>query len=86
MLAAGNLRVSPIHLSLQGPCAVAAISGRRAVTVPHSHPEMATSPLVERFFAMTAEKKVQQDAAGGLVVDSPQDEGCPPSLFFSRPP
>ena len=76
MLPAGNLRASPIHLSLQGPCAVAAISGRRAA-VPHSHPEMATSPLVERFLAMTAEKKMQQDTAGGLGV-SPNSLNPPP--------
>jgi hypothetical protein len=75
MLAAGNLRVSPIHLSLQGPCAVAAISGRRAVTVPHSHPEMATSPLVERFLAMTAEKRCS--------ILMPGVWGCPPIPLIS---
>ena len=77
MLAAGNLRVSPIHLSLQDPCAVAAISGRRAVTVPHSHPEMATSPLVERFLAMTAEKRCSRMLPGVWGV-SPNSLNLPP--------
>ena len=31
------------------------------------------------------EEGVRLRRTGGLVVDSPQDEGCPPSLFVSSP-
>ena len=49
---------------------------------------MTVSNSLESFFAKegSAGGTVQRNAAGSLVVDSPQVEGCPSSLFFSRPP
>ena len=60
-----------------GPCAVEAISGRRALTVPHSLPEMATSPFVGEVPRFHSKEEVQQHAAGGLGV-SPNSPYSPP--------
>jgi hypothetical protein len=51
-----------------GPCAVEAISDRRALTVPHSLPEMATSPFAGEVPRFHSKEEVQQHAAGSLGV------------------